>query len=342
MMQQDAGRRVAEGRDAARALRVHVRASRQEAAVHGQRVRPVARVEPRRRRSTGTCSSSRCTRGLQRFVEDLNRALRARAGAARGGLRAGGLRVDRLQRLRVERDLADPPRPRSATTGSSSCSTGRRSCAQSYRVGVPEPGYYRELLNSDASAYGGSNVGNEGGRASEPVAAHGHAQSLVLTLPPLGVLFLKRDWSKACQVPGFLRTPTSGQRLSGDALPQLAHIVAAQLAQRVGDERPDHLLAPDQLEVGVVHRLADGVRGVGGGGDRRRRSSGWPTSSASAASATASAATRRRRGRCARLRPCRRRRAATAAATDSDREVERAAAPQLPVGAAPARLIAGS
>ena len=40
---------------------------------------------------------------------------------------------------------------------------------QSYRVGVPEPGYYRELLNSDASAYGGSNVGNEGGRASEPV-----------------------------------------------------------------------------------------------------------------------------------------------------------------------------
>jgi 1,4-alpha-glucan branching enzyme len=64
---------------------------------------------------------------------------------------------------------------------------------QSYRVGVPEPGYYRELLNSDASTYGGSNVGNEGGRASEPVPAHGHQHSLVLTIPPLGVLFLKRD-----------------------------------------------------------------------------------------------------------------------------------------------------
>ena len=64
---------------------------------------------------------------------------------------------------------------------------------QSYRVGVPEPGYYRELLNSDASTYGGSNVGNEGGRASEPVPAHGHQQSIVLTIPPLGVLFLKRD-----------------------------------------------------------------------------------------------------------------------------------------------------
>jgi 1,4-alpha-glucan branching enzyme len=62
-----------------------------------------------------------------------------------------------------------------------------------YRVGVPEPGYYRELLNSDASTYGGSNVGNEGGRAAEPVPAHGHPHSLVLTIPPLGVLFLKRD-----------------------------------------------------------------------------------------------------------------------------------------------------
>ena len=58
---------------------------------------------------------------------------------------------------------------------------------------MPEPGYYAELLNSDAAIYGGSNVGNEGGRATEPIPAHGHPQSLVLTLPPLGVLILKRD-----------------------------------------------------------------------------------------------------------------------------------------------------
>jgi 1,4-alpha-glucan branching enzyme len=64
---------------------------------------------------------------------------------------------------------------------------------EGYRVGVPEPGYYRELLNSDAQPYGGSNVGNQGGRSSEPVPAHGHAQSLVLTIPPLGALYLKRD-----------------------------------------------------------------------------------------------------------------------------------------------------
>ena len=62
-----------------------------------------------------------------------------------------------------------------------------------YRVGVPEAGYYRELFNSDAATYGGGNVGNEGGRQTEDVAAHGHAQSLTLTLPPLGALILKLE-----------------------------------------------------------------------------------------------------------------------------------------------------
>ena len=60
-----------------------------------------------------------------------------------------------------------------------------------YRVGVPAPGYYAELLNSDAAVYGGSNVGNKGGLETDAVPAHGHAQSLNLTLPPLGALFLK-------------------------------------------------------------------------------------------------------------------------------------------------------
>ena len=61
-----------------------------------------------------------------------------------------------------------------------------------YRVGVPEPGYYAELLNSDAGLYGGSNTGNEGGRSSEPIAAHGHGQSLLLTIPPLAAVVLKK------------------------------------------------------------------------------------------------------------------------------------------------------
>ena len=61
-----------------------------------------------------------------------------------------------------------------------------------YRVGVPEAGYYTELLNTDASAYAGSNVGNEGGRQSEAIAQHGHEHSLRLTVPPLGAVILKR------------------------------------------------------------------------------------------------------------------------------------------------------
>jgi 1,4-alpha-glucan branching enzyme len=62
-----------------------------------------------------------------------------------------------------------------------------------YRVGVPRPGYYRELLNSDAGEYGGSNLGNGGGAWAEPTSWQGQPQSLALTLPPLGVLLLKRS-----------------------------------------------------------------------------------------------------------------------------------------------------
>jgi len=62
-----------------------------------------------------------------------------------------------------------------------------------YRIGVPAAGHYAELLNSDAAAYGGSNVGNQGGVDSEDIEAHGRKQSLNLTLPPLGALFFKRS-----------------------------------------------------------------------------------------------------------------------------------------------------
>jgi 1,4-alpha-glucan branching enzyme len=60
-----------------------------------------------------------------------------------------------------------------------------------YRIGVPSLGWYRELLNSDAEAYGGTNVGNAGGVQAEPIPCHGLPCSISLTLPPLGVLFLK-------------------------------------------------------------------------------------------------------------------------------------------------------
>jgi 1,4-alpha-glucan branching enzyme len=61
-----------------------------------------------------------------------------------------------------------------------------------YRVGVPCEGFYREILNTDAALYGGSNAGNAGGMYAEPVAAHGQPASLLLTVPPLATLVLKR------------------------------------------------------------------------------------------------------------------------------------------------------
>ena len=62
---------------------------------------------------------------------------------------------------------------------------------EAYRMGVPREGFYRELLNSDAEIYGGSNMGNGGGKQAEPVPWHNQPCSLVVTLPPLGVVFFK-------------------------------------------------------------------------------------------------------------------------------------------------------
>ncbi|MCR0983044.1 1,4-alpha-glucan branching protein GlgB [Roseomonas populi] len=59
-----------------------------------------------------------------------------------------------------------------------------------YRIGVPRGGWWREVLNTDAGEYGGSNLGNGGGVDAGGEPAHGHPASLVLTLPPLSTLIL--------------------------------------------------------------------------------------------------------------------------------------------------------
>lgn len=58
-----------------------------------------------------------------------------------------------------------------------------------YRVGVPQGGYWHEILNTDAACFGGSNVGNAGGLHAQDVPAHGMCCSLDATLPPLAVLY---------------------------------------------------------------------------------------------------------------------------------------------------------
>ena len=62
-----------------------------------------------------------------------------------------------------------------------------------YALGVPQAGHWRELLNTDATDYGGSGVGNYGGVSTTEASAHGRPQSLRLSLPPLSTLIFRHE-----------------------------------------------------------------------------------------------------------------------------------------------------
>ena len=59
-----------------------------------------------------------------------------------------------------------------------------------YVIGVEERGHWTELLNTDAPEYGGSGIGNLGGREAYPVPTQFKPCALTVTLPPLGALYL--------------------------------------------------------------------------------------------------------------------------------------------------------
>jgi 1,4-alpha-glucan branching enzyme len=126
--------------------------------------------------------------GLLRFVSDLNRVYREQPALWRRDTDPGGFRwIDcrdpdhsTLSLVRhggpgeppvaVALNFTPVPRP-------------------NHRIGVPQGGFWREVLNSDGADYGGAAWGNLGGLESTPVQAHGMRQSLNLTLPPLGAVF---------------------------------------------------------------------------------------------------------------------------------------------------------
>ena len=62
-----------------------------------------------------------------------------------------------------------------------------------YPIGVPAPGWYQEVFNSDSQFYGGSNVGNFPGLMAESPGWHGRLAKLLLTLPPLATVVLKPE-----------------------------------------------------------------------------------------------------------------------------------------------------
>jgi 1,4-alpha-glucan branching enzyme len=128
--------------------------------------------------------------GIQKFVEDLNALYAAQPALYQRDFDAAGFEwIDcndhEASVISLIRRAHDPEDWIVAVLNWTPI--GRHS----YRVGVPEPGFYAELLNSDAAVYGGSNAGNQGGVEAEAIPTHGRPHSLNLTLPPLGAVILK-------------------------------------------------------------------------------------------------------------------------------------------------------
>jgi len=129
--------------------------------------------------------------GLRKWVQDLNRTYQHEASLHEVDFESAGFRwidcndnensvVSFVRRARDPEDF---------TVAAANLTPVPR---EAYRIGVPEGGWYRELLNSDAAMYGGGNVGNAGGVTAEWGPMHGFDYSLTLTVPPLGFVLLKR------------------------------------------------------------------------------------------------------------------------------------------------------
>jgi len=131
-------------------------------------------------------------RGVQRWVADLNRLYRAETALHELDFQAAGFEW-------VDANDADSSvisflrRGRSPNDVILVVANFTPVVRHGYRVGVPQGGFWKELLNSDAKEYGGSGVGNLGGKEADPVPCHGRPFSLELVLPPLAVIFLKPE-----------------------------------------------------------------------------------------------------------------------------------------------------
>jgi 1,4-alpha-glucan branching enzyme len=126
--------------------------------------------------------------GLQRWVADLNRFYREHPAMHARDFSPGGFEWidgnDSENSVLTYLRWSDGERP--VLVACNFTPVPRKG----YRVGVPVAGPWREVLNSDARIYGGGDVGNGGRVESKPVKWHGRANSLSLTLPPLGVVLL--------------------------------------------------------------------------------------------------------------------------------------------------------
>ncbi len=126
--------------------------------------------------------------GLRALVRDLNRLYREEQPLWEADVEPSGFEW-------IDADAADDNMiafmriaPSSGRTIVCVCnfSAARRS---GFRLGVPRPGWYREVMNTDSAAYGGGNIGNLGGVASQPVPHHRFNHSILIELPPLTTIW---------------------------------------------------------------------------------------------------------------------------------------------------------
>jgi len=128
--------------------------------------------------------------GVQAWVRDLNRAYRSEPALYQLDFSAQGFEwVDvgdaEISVIAFLRKAADGSAPVLIVCNCTPVARGN------FLAGVPLPGFWREILNSDAREYGGGGWGNLGGVHSSPVGAHGRLHSINLTLPPLSTLMFR-------------------------------------------------------------------------------------------------------------------------------------------------------
>jgi len=132
-------------------------------------------------------------RGVRALVRDLNRIYREEPALWEGDLEPPGFEwidADAANDNMVAFMRIAPSSGRTLVCVGNFSPVERRN----FRIGVPRPGFYREIFNSDAAIYGGSNIGNLGGVQSQPVRYRRFSHSISIELPPLSVLwFLAPD-----------------------------------------------------------------------------------------------------------------------------------------------------
>ena len=129
--------------------------------------------------------------GVQRWVADLNRVYRAEKSLHEKDFSVDGFRW--VQRGDWEQSALSFLRMAPNSPPLLAVFNFTPVPRYNYRVGVPQGGRWRELLNSDADYYGGSGVGNQGGVEAQPMPYEDLHHSLTLTLPPLSVLLFKPE-----------------------------------------------------------------------------------------------------------------------------------------------------